>query len=180
GVITNEDGKFYLESKSRHDTLVVSFTGYDDVLLPLSQTNLLNLTIVLKENTVLDELKIFTGKTSKKDNPALDILRKIWENRRKNGLHKFDQYSYQKYEKIEFDLNSIDSAYMKSRLFKGMEFIFDQVDTSNITGKTYLPIFINEQASNVYGDNVANLKKEIVSGNKNSGLDRKSTRLNSS
>ena len=170
GVITNEEGKFYLESKSRHDTLVVSFTGYDDVFLPLTKASNLNLTVHLKENTVLDELKIYTGKTSKKDNPALDILRKIWENRRKNGLHKFDQYSYQKYEKIEFDLNSIDSAYMKSRLFKGMEFIFDQVDTSNITGKTYLPIFINEQASNVYGDNVANLKKEIVSGNKNSGF----------
>src|SRR5690554_7064084 len=60
---------------------------------------------------------------------------------------------------------------MKSRIFKGMEFIFDHVDTSNVTGKTYLPIFINEQASNVYGDNIANLKKEILAGNKNSGFE---------
>src|SRR5690554_6173363 len=60
---------------------------------------------------------------------------------------------------------------MKSRVFKGMEFIFDHVDTSNVTGKTYLPIFINEQASNVYGDNIANLKKEILAGNKNSGFE---------
>src|SRR5690606_8842480 len=141
-----------------------------DALPILSKAVNLGLKIELKQDNLLDEIKIYSGKTSKKNNPALDILRKIWENRRKNGLYKFDQYSYQKYEKIEFDLNSIDSAYMKSRLFKGMEFIFDQVDTSNITGKTYLPIFINEQASNVYGDNVANLKKEIVSGNKNSGF----------
>src|SRR5690554_8221226 len=38
GVITNEDGKFYLESKSRQDTLVISFTGYDDVFLPLTRS----------------------------------------------------------------------------------------------------------------------------------------------
>jgi hypothetical protein len=50
----------------------------------------------------------------------------------------------EKYEKIEFDMNSIDSAFMKNKLFKGMEFIFNQMDTSKITGKTYLPIFINE------------------------------------
>lgn len=171
GVITNEDGKFYLESDSKQDTLVVSFTGYDDVFVPLTNAVNLDLKIELREDTMLSEIKIYTGKTSKKDNPALDILRKIWENRRKNGLHKFDQYTYQKYEKIEFDLNSIDSAYMKNRVFKGMEFIFDKVDTSKITGKTYLPIFINEQASNVYGDNVAKLKKEILAGNKNSGFE---------
>jgi len=170
GVITNENGQFYLESKSKRDTLVVSFMGYDDVFLALPHSTHLNLKVILKENTLLDEIRIFSGKTSKKDNPALDILRKIWENRRNNGLHLFDQYAYQKYEKIEFDLNSIDSAYMQSKIFNGMEFIFNHVDTSHITGKTYLPIFINEKASDVFGDNRANLKKEIVSGNKNSGF----------
>ena len=52
----------------------------------------------------------------------------------------FANYEYDKYEKIEFDLNTIDSAYQKKKLFKGMEFIFKQVDTNRVTGKTYLPI----------------------------------------
>jgi hypothetical protein len=42
---------------------------------------------------------------------------------------------------------------MKNKLFRGMEFIFDHVDTSQVTGKTYLPIFINETLSDIYGDN---------------------------
>ena len=96
---------------------------------------------------------IYTGKTSKKNNPAIDILRKIWERKKKNGLRQFKQYEYDKYEKVEFDLNTIDSALMKSKLFKGMEFVFDKVDTSDVTGKSYLPIFINEALSKVYGDN---------------------------
>jgi hypothetical protein len=60
---------------------------------------------------------------------------------------------------------------MKSKIFKGMEFIFNQVDTSQVTGKTYLPIFINEAISNVYGDNVKNKTKEILTANRNSGLE---------
>jgi hypothetical protein len=39
--------------------------------------------------------------------------------KRKNGLYLFDQM--EKYEKIEFDMNTIDSA-MKNKLFRGMEF----------------------------------------------------------
>ena len=68
----------------------------------------------------------------------------------------------EKYEKIEFDMNSIDSAFMKSKLFKGMEFIFDQMDTSRVTGKTYLPIFINESLNDVYGDNKLKKVKEKI------------------
>ena len=129
-----------------------------------------NLKITLKESEQLKEIVIHTGKTSKKDNPALDILRKIWERRRKNGLKMFKQYQYEKYEKVEFDLNTIDSAFMKSKVFKGMEFVFNQIDTSKISGKTFLPIFINETLSEVYGDNETKKTKEITTANKNSGL----------
>lgn len=171
GVITNENGKFYLESTSKQDTLVISFIGYANKYIPLKSKETFDIEIILDEENTLEEIKIFAGKTSKKNNPAIDILRKIWENKRKNGLHKFDHYQYSKYEKVEFDLNSIDSAYMNKRVFKGMEFIFNHVDTSKITGKTYLPIFINEKAAEVYGDNVKNRKKELLKGNKNSGFE---------
>ena len=116
-----------------------------------------------------------SGKQSKKNNPAIDILRKIWDRKRFNGINQFKQYAYNKYEKVEFDLNTIDSAMMKSRLFRGMEFIFSEIDTSRITGKTYLPIFINEAVSKVYGDNVRNKQKEDLLGNKNTGFSSNET-----
>ena len=75
-----------------------------------------------------------------------------------------------KYEKVEFDMNTIDSAFMRNKVFKGLEFIFKQIDTSKITGKTYLPIFINESLSEVYGDNTNGKTKEILKANKNSGI----------
>lgn len=170
GVITDENGKFYLESSSTYDEVVISFVGFAPKEIKLTKPVTYNLSVKLNEAQELKEVVLYSGKTSKKNNPAIDILRKIWERRRKNGLKMFKQYEYDKYEKVEFDMNSIDSAFMKNKIFKGMEFIFKHIDTSNVTGKTYLPIFINEALSKVYGDNVANRKKEVTTANKNSGF----------
>ncbi|QBN18868.1 DUF5686 and carboxypeptidase-like regulatory domain-containing protein [Flavobacterium nackdongense] len=170
GVVSSEDGVFYLESPKSYKTIIITSVGYSDREIDLEKAINYKLKIQLKEIQTLNEVVVYRGKTSKKNNPALDILRKIWERRRKNGLHLFDQYQMEKYEKIEFDMNSIDSAYMKNNLFKGMEFIFKQVDTSKITGKTYLPIFINEALVDVYGDNKLKKVKEKTKANKTSGF----------
>ena len=170
GIVTNEDGKFYLESQKTYTTLVISSVGFSEKEIILDKPVNYNFKIQLNEAESLNEVVVFAGKTSKKNNPALDILRKIWERKRKNGLYQFDQYQMEKYEKIEFDMNSIDSTFMKSKLFKGMEFIFDQMDTSRVTGKTYLPIFINESLNDVYGDNKLKKVKEKIKANKTSGF----------
>ena len=170
GVVSNEDGRFYIESPNNYSELIVSFVGFPDKIVKLPKLVNFDFKVILTEGNTLKEVKIFSGKTSKKSNPALDILRKIWERRRKNGLKMFKQYQYEKYEKVEFDMNTIDSAFMKSKIFKGMEFVFKNVDTSRVTGKTYLPIFINESLTDFYGDNENKRSKEILKANKNSGL----------
>ena len=171
GTISDENGKFYLEDSENHETLIISFISYKTQTIPLGQRINYDFKIILEEDvSALDEVLIVSGKQPKKNNPAIDILRKIWANKRSNGLKQYKQYQYDKYEKVEFDLNTIDSTTVNSKLFKGMEFVFEQVDTSKVTGKTYLPMFINESSSEVYGDNVINEKREILKGNKNSGF----------
>ena len=171
GVVANEDGRFYIESTQKHSVLVVSSAGFSEREIYLEDAVMYNFKVKLNEAESLNEVVVFTGKTSKKNNPALDILRKIWERKRKNGLYQFDQYQMEKYEKVEFDMNTIDSAFMKNKVFKGMEFVFKHVDTSKVTGKTYLPIFINESLSDVYGDNRQKKIKEKLKANKTSGFE---------
>lgn len=171
GTITNENGRFYLESDETWNTIIISFIGYETIELSLESKVNLDLKLILNEAAgQLDAILLVTGKQSKKDNPAIDILRKVWANKRENGLKRFKQYEYDKYEKVEFDINTIDSSLINSKLFRGMEFVFEQVDTSSVTGKTYLPMFINEAASRVYGDNFIKKEKEVLKGNKNSGF----------
>ncbi|HET8839224.1 MAG TPA: DUF5686 family protein [Flavobacteriaceae bacterium] len=176
GTITNDDGSFYLESQQIRDSITFSYLGYKSVTLALKSTYVTDLKVVMEpEASSLGTVVIYNGKTSKKNNPAIDILRKIWEHRRKNGLEQFDHYQYDKYEKLEFDINTIDSAFINNRIFNGMEFIFDEMDTSSVTGKTFLPIFINEAYYKIYGDNVLDKEKAVMLGNKNSGFNNNKT-----
>ena len=179
GTITDENGKFYLESKKNWSQLVVSFIGYENLEIELSKKVTFNLKLIIKEETnTLNEVVIAVGKQPKKNNPAIAILEKIWKKRRQNGLKKFNQYNYKKYEKVEFDLNTIDSTFKEKSLFRGMQFVFKNIDTSAITGKTYLPIFLNESVSEVFGDNTLNKEKETIRGNKNTGFSNNQAIIN--
>jgi hypothetical protein len=53
-------------------------------------------------------------------------------------LSQFDQYQMEKYEKVEFDMNTIDSAFMKSKLFQEWSLFFQHI-TSDVTGKRICP-----------------------------------------
>ncbi|OGS71009.1 MAG: hypothetical protein A3F91_10970 [Flavobacteria bacterium RIFCSPLOWO2_12_FULL_35_11] len=171
GTVSDENGKFYLESNKTYTKIEVSFLGYETKTIPVKSRDF-NLTIVLKEEAArLEQVFIYSGKVKKKGNPAIAILEKIWAKKRQNGIYLFDQYQYEKYEKLEFDMNNVDSAMIKSKLFKGMEFIFEGIDTSNVTGKAFLPIFINESVYASFGKNKGGKKlREDLVANKNSGF----------
>lgn len=171
GTISDEKGHFYLQSDQTYLNLEVSFIGFEKLEVPLKKLNF-DLKLVLREaRDELNEVRIYSGKIKKKGNPAISILRKIWEKKRKNGVYLYDKYEYDKYEKIEFDLNNIDDKLMNNKVFNGMEMVFEQVDTSAITGKAFLPIFINESVYEIYGQNISPKKKnEFLIANKNSGF----------
>jgi len=108
------------------------------------------------ENVVIQGVKKYKNK---KENPAYAIMREVWKKKKSNGLLLHKDYKYKTYEKIDFRLDNIDSAFTKKRAFKGMDSIlFKYNDSSEIAGKAVLPIFITESIFETYGKN--NPKKE--------------------
>jgi len=171
GTISNEDGSFYLESNITQKKLVINYLGFKAKEVLLDKKINYKLSIVLHEkNESLDKITVYGGKQSKNNNPAIDLLLKVIEKNNKNNILKVNQYKYDKYEKIEFQLNNIDSSFMKKKAFKNLEFIFMDIDTSKYTGINYLPFFVNESISEIYGDNTNNSYKKVILGSKNSGF----------
>jgi len=170
GTVSDENGKFYLEADKYYSEIEISFIGYETKIMPIKSRDF-NLTINLKEAaSQLKEVFIYAGKVKKKGNPAIAILEKVWEKKRQNGIYLFDQYQFEKYEKLEFDINNVDSTVINSKLFDNIEFIFEGIDTSHVTGKAFLPIFINESVYQTYGDNTKNRVREDIVANINSGF----------
>jgi hypothetical protein len=120
------------------------------------------------ENVVIQGVKKYKNK---KENPAYAIMREVWKKKKSNGLLLHKDYKYKTYEKIDFRLDNIDSAFTKKRAFKGMDsIIFKYNDSSEIAGKAVLPIFITESIFETYGKNDPKKERKDLMATRLSGL----------
>lgn len=167
GTITNTDGEYFLETRNYYDSIIVSFVGYKQQSHFVNKNHFQEINFSLKTNIFeLDEIVILPT-----ENPAHPILRNIIANKEKHNPEKFDSYIYKLYNKVEIDVNNVDEEFKKQKLLRDFQFIFDYVDTSAITGKSYLPIFITESFSDYYFKKTPATEREIITATKISGVE---------
>lgn len=107
---------------------------------------------------------------SKKENPAYAIMQEVFKRKRNNGLSKFKTYQFDEYEKIEFDITNLDSAFTAKKIFNKLDFVFDYADSA-ANGKLQLPIFFNEAVYKNFGKNDTDKKtKRQLIAQKTSGF----------
>ena len=86
GTVSDENGNFYLSSEDSSDVLRISFVGFETQEISVKSQDV-NLKIVLLEMaSALQTVELYSGRRKNKNNPAVELLRKMWENKRKNGL----------------------------------------------------------------------------------------------
>ncbi|WP_299161182.1 DUF5686 family protein [uncultured Tenacibaculum sp.] len=173
GTTTDDNGKFFLKTKKYRGTLEISFIGFQTQTLKVSQkTKYLN--VVLKEGTnELEEVIVVSKpkkRLKKKENPAYRILKEIWKRKRKNGLDLVDYYQYKKQTSIEIGLNNLDTLFLKKIFKKEYKQAINQVKYDSDGINYYIPIFLNEQVTNVYGNNVTNNVRKDIEAEKSEGL----------
>ncbi|MEA5258516.1 DUF5686 family protein [Arcicella aquatica] len=173
GTQTDMNGSFYLETPVLKPTLRVAFVGYTPEVREIDGGKIVTVTFKLKtQNTDLQEVTV-KGKKDKyrnKDNPAVVLIRKVIEHKDQNRKEALDFYQYNKYEKLEFDLSNISEKFRNKRSLKKFDFVFNHLDTSQITGKVNLPMYLKETISDVYYKKSPENKKEVISGEKMTGL----------
>ncbi|CAM1351280.1 DUF5686 family protein [Tenacibaculum crassostreae] len=173
GTTTDDDGKFFLKTQKFRGVLEVSFVGFQKQTIKVNQkTKFLN--IVLKEESnELDEVVIVTKpkkRLKKEENPAYKILKEIWKRKRKNGLDLVDHYQYKKNTSIEIGLNNLDTVFLKKIFKNEYQQAIKEVKYDSDGINYYIPIFLNEQVANVYGDNKNNAVREDIEAEKSEGL----------
>ncbi len=174
GKSTDMEGKFTINSAPENAVLIVSYTGYFPKRVVVDPSNRENIEVVLSSSTrELDEVVITPKKTkySKKNNPAVELVEKIIARKKQNRLEDHDYYQYERYEKMTFALNDFSEDQKKKWLFKKFQFIFDYVDTSEISGKPILTVSIREQIENNYYRKNPKSKKQVITGMKKAGID---------
>jgi hypothetical protein len=170
GTQTDVNGKFSLQFTGVRDSLHIASLGYKTFRMKI--TNGTNQVINVRLETssrMLGEVVVKSGKRERyrnKDNPAVELIRLVIDNRDKNRIEHYNYTQYNQYEKLEFALsNSLDKI-QKNRFLKKYKFIFDNRDTTKVEGKALLPIYLEEISSDIYYRKDPEKKKEIVKGEK--------------
>lgn len=170
GCITDFNGEYFLETRTSGDSLQASYIGYNPQTFGVKKNQFQTINFELQSsNTVLEEITIEPG-----ENPAHPILRNIIKNKDKNREQGFESLEYEAYNKMEFDINNIDDDFKKQKLLKDFQFVFDYMDTSAVTGKNYLPVFISETLSDFYYKKDPKAEKEYIKASKISGIENES------
>ncbi len=171
GTIANDKGGFNINTRASFTRLRISAMGYKtkEVEIKPGQGSVILVDLV-SSGVELDEVVVRKGKEkySKKDNPAVEMIRKLRARRDDNDPKRFPHYGYTQYERMMLGLGNLDDIISKP---EEQAWISEYADTSMLTGKRVLPISIKETVARDYYD--ATGHKRIILGSKHAGIDER-------
>ncbi len=172
GTVADLDGKYSISYHKGWDKLSFSSVGYATQTITVSSATK-ELNVQMEGNIVLDDIVIKPKrqKYSRKNNPAVELMKKVIAAKKKNDLEANDYYHYRKYQKITFSLNNITTDSLKeSAFFKKYPFFRDQVEPCEATGKNILPISVDETVSEIVYRKEPRSEKTYIEGMNSSGI----------
>jgi hypothetical protein len=174
GTITDSKGSYSIVTKVPAEKIVFSFIGYESESRNISQNVVQTFNISLNLSPIsLDEVIIKPARRDykNKNNPAVELIEKVIENKDVNRKEKFSYLEYKKYEKIQFALSNISDKFKKSNLFGNTKSVFNNIDTTRRISNNNLPLFIKETLSDHYYRKDPEATKEIVLAEKTINID---------
>ncbi len=168
GTTTDFYGQYLLQTSDTITRLTYTNLGFKPEVrrIEIGRNQIIN----VKMTPAVKEIKEVTIKGKKKkyrnkDNPAVELIRKVIEHKKDNRKEEIPAYEYEKYEKVQFALSNLTQKFKNKKYLKNFQFIFENLDT-NKSGKEILPLFLKENLSDVYYRKSPRGKKEFVKGTK--------------
>ena len=169
-VQTDINGKYKIAF--RKGTLVFSMMGFDTQKIKVAAAQKLNVKLHEMASS-LKEVEIVQKKAkkySRKNNPAVEMMRKVIAAKKHSDLRQHDFLSYNKYEKMTLALNEFTEKVFQDDHFKRFPFLREHVETCPETGKLILPLTVDEKVNRIIYRKHDNTEKSIVVGERHEGV----------
>ncbi len=171
GKLTDSSGSFsfYLNDWPS-DTLEITCVGYQPFRYVFDKNkDTLSVTVTMERGTFNEGVQVKV-----KVNKGLLVWRKIVQHKPDNDRYRFNNFSYELYNKLELDLKNIN--FQKFGKFKPLKPISDlinqNIDTSE--GVKYLPTYLTEALSDYYYQKSPKKRREIIKAANTNGVKNES------
>lgn len=151
--------------------LVFKLMGYDSLVVAVHTDAKLNVRME-QSGIELQQLEVNGKKKkySRKNNPALDMIRKVIAAKGQHSLRNHEYYSYLKYEKMTLAANDVTNDVFRDDKFKRLPFLKEHVEVHPVTGKLILPLNIEEKVTQYIYKRDGDVEKSIVQGERKEGV----------
>lgn len=170
GSVTDSSGYFEIILPNiKIDTLEITSVGYKSITVPLIFTSdSLFVTILLEVAPVAEKAVV-----KAKYNRALWIWKRIIKNKDNHDRKKYDNFSYEVYNKLELDLNHVDKEKLENKkLLKSFSFILNNIDSTEESH--FLPLYITEALSDYYYQKNPTRIREVIKATITKGINNES------
>ncbi|MBE7170734.1 MAG: carboxypeptidase-like regulatory domain-containing protein [Williamsia sp.] len=169
GTRTDSAGNYTLTLRKAASYVEFSNVGYKTLRRSLNGNGSQTINVSLQAS--FNELSTVTVtnkkiKYSNKNNPAVELIRHVIENKPNNRIESYSTASFERYEKIMLSLDKISPKITNNKILKKYDFIFDNNDTTKFAGKSLTPVYLEEKLSQNYIRKDPDKSKTVILGEK--------------
>ena len=176
GAMTDDNGTFTLQNNQGYTKLAAASLGYDTKFIDLKPGKKNdNLEVLLKPTAFeISEVVVKPNreKYTRKDNPAVELIKKVIAHKNDNRIEAKPEYQTEVYEKLSLSLDNFNPNLDKNKFLKKFKFIKNYLDTSEFNGKPILTVSVRENLSDFYYRKSPKAEKTIVRAKRMQGIDK--------
>jgi len=173
GSISDMNGAYRITTRKGWNEVTFSAVGYRKKTVKFVPGVTKRLNVKLQPSDVhLKEIVVKPKKEkySRKNNPAVELMRKVIEHKSDQRLEENDFYQYDKYQKMTTSINDVNPDDFGKGIYKKMPFLVNQVEPCIETNKLILPFSVEESASQKVFRKEPRNEKMIIKGMNSSGI----------
>lgn len=150
GTTTDTEGGFNLESPIKISEVTVSCVGYKAVVYPIKNRDSVIVIRLEEINAQLQEVVVKPPKYRNKNNPAVELIKHVVDNRKRNRVEGFESYQEEQYEKILLGITDIPDKIKNNKMLRSWKSVTNNTDTTLLKGSGITPIFLQESVQDFY------------------------------
>lgn len=166
---------YYSIKKQEGWYLTFSAVGYESktVLIKDNMPGKLDIALKPADNN-LAAVNITAKKTkySKKNNPAVELMRRVIAAKKVSDLHRHDYLQYDKYQKITLALNDIKLTDLDTGFFARKPWLKEHIELNPYNKKLTLPISVDETVTQYLYRKNPKQEKNIILGQNSTGINQ--------
>lgn len=169
---SNVSGVFSIERKAGH-YLTVSAIGYKSQRILIKDNTPSELHICLTPDSKMLGNVVVKAKRKKykrKDNPAVELMKRVIAAKKRTDLDNHDYYQYTKYQKITLAENEVNASRLEEK--KNKQWLIDQIEMNPWTNKLILPLSVDETVTQKLYRRDPKTTRDIIMGQNSTGVNQ--------